>query len=166
MRYPIGFALLLPMALLAKDPPVPEALLNAKTAFIENAGALDKDFEKFRTKLMKWGRFTVVQNRSSADIIISLSRGITDLYARRWDKSVTTEGKVVGEADASANTSEKYSQPTYPVPIYGSGANSGEHSKPPYPAPVLIDSPFRYESNIVNISDRQSGRALYQDRTQ
>ena len=37
MRYLIGFALLLPMVVFAKDPPLPEALLNAKTAFVEKS---------------------------------------------------------------------------------------------------------------------------------
>ena len=45
--YLIGFALLLPMVVFAKDPPLPEALLNAKTAFVEKVGTaariLDKD---------------------------------------------------------------------------------------------------------------------------
>ena len=110
MRYLIGFALLLPMVVFAKDPPLPEALLNAKTAFIEkvgtaeesfdkyctapkaNAGAADKEhdkyckslkkdakadkqlFDNFCKELNKWGRFTLVQDRSSADVRILLGR--------------------------------------------------------------------------------------------
>ena len=112
MRYLIGFALLLPMVVFAKDPPPPKAaLLNAKTAFIEkvgnadelfdsyckaskvNGGAQDKNLDKYCKslekdakadkqlldkifrELEKWGHFTLVQERNSADIIISLSRG-------------------------------------------------------------------------------------------
>jgi hypothetical protein len=129
MRYLIGFALLLPMVVFAQyqgsnprlyDPhrfnvPLPEALLNAKTAFVEkagitaeiefdkfckapkvNAGAIDKSsdeyckalekdvkankklFDKFCKELKKWGRFTLVQDRSSADVRIYLQRTWTN----------------------------------------------------------------------------------------
>jgi hypothetical protein len=114
MRCLIDFALLLPMVVFAKDPPLPEALLNAKTAFVEksetaeeyfdtycktlkvNAGATDKLqdkyckalkkeakadkqlFDKFYKELKKWGRFTLVQDRSSSDIYISLVRTSTE----------------------------------------------------------------------------------------
>jgi len=47
-------------------------LLNAKTAFVENRSAKDKDFEKFCKELKKWGRFTPVQDRRNADILISV----------------------------------------------------------------------------------------------
>jgi hypothetical protein len=113
MRYLIGFALLLPMVVFAKDPLLPEALLNAKTAFVEksetaeeyfdtycktlkvNAGATDKLqdkyckalkkeakvdkqlFDRVCKELKKWGRFTLVQDRSSADILILLERTST-----------------------------------------------------------------------------------------
>jgi hypothetical protein len=113
MRYLFGFALLLPMVVFAQDPLLPEALLNAKTAFVEkvgtveasfdidckernaDAGATDKEqdkyckslkkdakadkqlFDKVSKELQKWGRFTLVQDRSSADIRILLERTST-----------------------------------------------------------------------------------------
>jgi hypothetical protein len=52
--------------------PMPEALLNAKTAFVNNIGTEDKDFTKFCDALKKWGRFELVQDRMSADIVIKL----------------------------------------------------------------------------------------------
>jgi hypothetical protein len=74
MRYLMGFALLLPMIVFAKDPPLPETLINAKTAFVLNQGATDKDFDKLCKELKKWGRFSLVQDpSSSADILISLT---------------------------------------------------------------------------------------------
>jgi hypothetical protein len=72
MRYLLGFALLLPVVVFAKDPPLPEALLNAKTAFVNNAGATEKDFDKFCKELKKWGRFELVLDRVNVDIIISI----------------------------------------------------------------------------------------------
>jgi hypothetical protein len=56
--------------------PIPEALLNAKTAFVKNTGAEDKDFAKFCAALKKWGRFELVEDIRSADIVISLYTGI------------------------------------------------------------------------------------------
>lgn len=52
---------------------IPEALWNAKTAFVRNDGADAKDFDKFCTLLMEWGRFEFVQDRGKADIGITLS---------------------------------------------------------------------------------------------
>jgi hypothetical protein len=62
----------------AKTPPIPEALLNAKTAFVENGGAEDKDFDKFCQALKEWGRFEFVKNERSADIVITLSTKLQD----------------------------------------------------------------------------------------
>jgi hypothetical protein len=53
--------------------PIPEALLNAKTAVVRNDGATDKDFDKFCKLLKEWARFEFVQNREKADIVITLS---------------------------------------------------------------------------------------------
>jgi hypothetical protein len=52
---------------------IPEALMNAKTAFVRNDGADAKDFEKFRKLLTEWGHFEFVQDRAKADIGITLS---------------------------------------------------------------------------------------------
>jgi hypothetical protein len=48
MRYLVGFAFLLPTIALAKEPRIPESLLNAKTAFVSNDGASDKDIAYYR----------------------------------------------------------------------------------------------------------------------
>jgi hypothetical protein len=53
MRYLIGFALLLPMVVFAKDPPLPEALLNSKTAFVEKAGNAAEYFDRYCKSLKK-----------------------------------------------------------------------------------------------------------------
>jgi hypothetical protein len=56
----------------AKTPPIPEALLNAKTAVVANRGADDKDFNKLCERLKDWGRFELVQNQKDADIVIRI----------------------------------------------------------------------------------------------
>jgi hypothetical protein len=53
--------------------PIPEALLNAKTAAVVNEGAEVKDYEKLCQLLKEWGRFEFVETRGAADIIIRLS---------------------------------------------------------------------------------------------
>jgi hypothetical protein len=54
-------------------PPIPEALLNAKTAFVKNGGAQPKDFEKLCKLLKEWGRFELMQDQKGADIFITIS---------------------------------------------------------------------------------------------
>ena len=61
----------------AKDP-IPEALLNAKTAVVENARAEQKDIDKLCDELKKWGRFELIQDRGKADILITLTRGMKE----------------------------------------------------------------------------------------
>ena len=56
--------------------PIPEVLLNAKTAIVKNDRALAKDFAKFCDALKAWGRFEIVEERGKADIIIWLSADI------------------------------------------------------------------------------------------
>jgi hypothetical protein len=62
----------------AKTPPIPEALLNAKTAFVVNRGASVKDLEKLCNLLKEWGRFELVQDQKSADIVITISTQMQD----------------------------------------------------------------------------------------
>ena len=57
----------------AKDPEIPEALLNAKIAYVQRSGASEKDFTKLCEALKKWGRFELVQERKNSDITIMLS---------------------------------------------------------------------------------------------
>jgi hypothetical protein len=52
---------------------IPDAVVNAKTAFVRNDGADAKDFEKFCDLLKEWGYFEFVQDRAKADIGITLS---------------------------------------------------------------------------------------------
>ena len=63
----------------SKTPPIPEALLNAKTAFVNGGVAEVKDFEKLCKLLEEWGRFQLVQDAKGADIVITIS---TQLHSR------------------------------------------------------------------------------------
>ncbi len=67
----------------AKTPPIPEALLNAKTAFVVNRGASVKDLEKLCNLLKEWGRFELVQDQKSADIVITISTRVQDRVVQR-----------------------------------------------------------------------------------
>ncbi len=178
MRYLIGFALLLPMVVFAQyrgsnprlyDPhrfnvPLPEALLNAKTAFVEKvgmtaeidfdksckapkvkAGAVDKNsdeyckmlekdvkannklFDKFCKELKRWGGFTLVQDRSNADVRIYL--------ARTW--TYTGYVRVIKAGDPYALIP--------PVP--------GERRS------------WKVEETTMNIMDERTDAFLYADRT-
>jgi len=61
----------------AKSPDIPEALWNAKTAYVQNSGSsTDKDYNKLSEALKKWGRFELVQDRGNTDIYIILSSSL------------------------------------------------------------------------------------------
>jgi hypothetical protein len=73
MRKILLVAFLLFSSALAYAEKIPEALLNAKTAFVRNDGADAKDFAEFCDLLKEWGYFEFVQDRAKADIGITLS---------------------------------------------------------------------------------------------
>jgi hypothetical protein len=204
MRYLFGFALLLPIAIFAKDPPLPQALLSAKTAFVEkvgtaedsfdklckepnsNAGTTEKEpdkfckslkkeakadkqlFDNFCKELKKWGRFELVQDRSSADVRILLGR----TGSTRKTSSVNT-APIYG-ADNPPNYPQRTIRGNLPPtefnkanvivggklysidtsPVYA--APSPSSSTPSMPAIVQIG-----ESVIINIRDRQNDALLY-----
>ena len=82
----------------AKTPPIPESLLNAKTAFVVNRGASVKDFEKLCNLLKEWGRFELVQDQKSADIVITISTRLQDRIVQSpsvgWRGITTIRGLV------------------------------------------------------------------------
>jgi len=68
----------------AKSPDIPEALWNAKTAYVQNSGSsTEKDYAKLCEALKKWGRFELVQDKSSADIYIILSSAVETQQMQR-----------------------------------------------------------------------------------
>jgi hypothetical protein len=73
MRKMMFAALLFCFAPSYAESSIPEALLNAQTAFVRNDGTEAKEFDKLCTLLKEWGRFELVQDRGSADIGITLS---------------------------------------------------------------------------------------------
>jgi hypothetical protein len=73
MRKAVWIAILFCFTQLYAGNKTPEALLNAKTAYLRNDGAEDKDFEKFCTLIQEWGHFEIVQGMAKADIGIALS---------------------------------------------------------------------------------------------
>src|SRR5262245_52501391 len=57
--------------------PVPVALRDAKAAFLVNEiGDLGR-FDSLANELRKWGRFTLVDSRESADVVVVLGNGVT-----------------------------------------------------------------------------------------
>jgi hypothetical protein len=56
----------------AAEPPVPKALLEAKQAFVVNAGAEPPFYERLVRELTAWMRFELVEDQARSDITISL----------------------------------------------------------------------------------------------
>jgi hypothetical protein len=60
---------------LAKDlkAPLPEKLFQAKTAYIDNRSGQSDILDKAYTALKEWNRFTLIQDKSKADIVFVLT---------------------------------------------------------------------------------------------
>ncbi len=212
MRYLIGFALLLPMVVFAQDPPLPESLLNAKTAFVEKAsraeesfdmdckapeadsGAKDKEhdryckslkkdakadkqlFDRFCKELEKWGRFTLVQDRTSADVRILLARTLSNSWGMRTS-SVNTAPLVDADrppgyvGDRAVNL--RVQTYTYEGKTYArvneninSIGRSPIYTAPRQSATTSSSSQFvTIEEVLINIRDGQNDVLLYLDQT-
>jgi hypothetical protein len=212
MRYLIGFALLLPMVVFAKDPPLPEALLNAKTAFVEKAskaeesfemdcktpeadsGATDKEhdkyckslkkdakadkqlFDKFCKELEKWGRFTLVQDRNSADVrillaktwhntvISSTSESLAPAFNTNRDQIRVTTVSLPGGNTGNIVSQEGQSS----LIVNGSEVARSERvnsSQSPAMQSVSVAKVVKFEEAIINIRDGRNDVLLYLDQT-
>ena len=72
--------------------PTPRALVDAKTAYMVNAGAGQGTFDDLADEMRKWGRFTLVDDPSSADITITLGGLIA---FKGWPMTITKTGDTV-----------------------------------------------------------------------
>jgi hypothetical protein len=56
----------------AADLPLPTALVSATTAYVANGGVNQDYFERLILELREWNRFTLVDDKATADITITL----------------------------------------------------------------------------------------------
>jgi hypothetical protein len=91
----------------AKHAPLPSELLSAKTVFLVNKtgyqNALDTAYDQFQ----KWGRFSIVQDQNSADIVVVL---IHDSGMREGTTIGFTQMNVFlkGSSEPVFETTERY----------------------------------------------------------
>jgi hypothetical protein len=93
---------------IAKDKhlPLPPQIAAAKTVYIDNQSGMANIGDKAYQQLVKWGRFQVIQDRKSADLILLLS-------AKAYDGGyVTTGGGTTGNIDSKGNINTT-NEPTY-----------------------------------------------------
>jgi hypothetical protein len=165
MRYLISFALLLLVVAFVKDPPLPEALLNAKTAFVENVDATDENFEKLRKGLKKWGHFTLVEERSSADIVISMSADVFTMTDIERTSIVigghypTTDGNV-----ASMNTRDHVTSTDANGKRYTTDVVSGTREAGSRQAQNKLSS-NQLLISYIRIYNARNNDVLYSDKT-
>jgi hypothetical protein len=138
----------------------------------KDAKANKQLFDKFCKALKKWGRFTLVQDRSSADVRILLARTWSNTGTRfvgadfgsgygNWTYRTTMPGitynigdRIYGVKDGQ--TYSIYLGPVFlaPLPFYQT------------PMPYEIASPVSREEAIINIRDGRNGVLLYLDQTE
>jgi len=77
----------------AKHAPLPDQILQAKTAYIDNRSGFAAFGDRAYDELSKWGRFKIVKSAKEADLVFLLS---ADEYVTgyRTDTSGTTTGTV------------------------------------------------------------------------
>lgn len=74
-------------AAVAAQAPIPRALVDAKTAYLVNAGAGQGTFDDLANALTKWGRFALVDDPAKADVTITLG-GLQAF--KGWPLTITT----------------------------------------------------------------------------
>jgi hypothetical protein len=74
----------------AKHAPLPSELMQAKSAYIQNAGASPKDARECADELSTWGRFKLVSDSKDADVIFRLSSAIANSCTRVTSTSISS----------------------------------------------------------------------------
>jgi hypothetical protein len=92
--------------------PVPQKLITAKKAFVVNDGTPSKVFDKFYAEIKKWSRFTLVESKDQADVVIMLT-------AKNDSNSPSVVPVITGGSDRSAGGGVIVgsNQPTYHMRI-------------------------------------------------
>jgi hypothetical protein len=89
-----------------KHLPLPPQILTAKTIYIDNQSGMAKLGDRAYEQLEKWGKYKVVQDKKSADLILLLS-------AREYHRGYVSSGsQTTGHIDESGNINTTTS-PTY-----------------------------------------------------
>jgi hypothetical protein len=78
----------------AKHAPLPSELMQAKSVYIQNAGASPKDARE-SAELSTWGRFKLVSDAKDADVIFRLSSGIANSGTRVTSSSISSTSPYV-----------------------------------------------------------------------
>jgi hypothetical protein len=81
-----------------KRAPLPEEILQAKTAYIDNRSGVPYIAEKANDELSKWGRFKIAKSASDADVVLLFS---ADEYVS--GHPTDTNGATQGAPDDSGN---------------------------------------------------------------
>jgi hypothetical protein len=92
--------------------PVPQKLVTAKKAFVVNDGTPSKVFDKFYSEIKKWNRFSLVETKDQADVVIMLT-------AKNDSNSPSVVPVITGGSDRSTGGGVIVgaNQPTYHLKI-------------------------------------------------
>jgi hypothetical protein len=99
----LACVLLLCSSAFAKDhAPLPDELLNAKTVYIVNQTGNQKATDTAYDQFSKWGKFKVVSNKDSADIVAAFT------FFPQDDRFVVMQIFVKSSPDAAFQTMERW----------------------------------------------------------
>lgn len=106
-----------------KQAPLPERILQAKKLFVDNQSKYADVADRFYEEMGKWKRFSIVQNRESADLIVVLTTQESEGMASQNRPYVTNK---VGNTDITTGGSRVYSYTYGSTQIAFLDPNSGE----------------------------------------
>ncbi|MGD0443628.1 MAG: hypothetical protein ABSA39_06795 [Edaphobacter sp.] len=114
----LAFVLLLTTAALAKTlhAPLPDAVTKAKTIYIDNQSGSQGVVDGAYTEFSKWGRFTVVSDKSAADLIATFTYN-SSLYEGTTRSSLTMTVTPNNSTDSLFQDTERWT-------IFSNGSKS------------------------------------------
>ena len=103
----LGGLVTVSQALAQNEIPNPRVILSAKTIFLDDQSGKDAVGKKTLAELGKWGRFQIVQNRKSADLILVLStdpgRGGNVILSGGQTAGIDSQGHVAEDSIPNYN---------------------------------------------------------------
>ena len=133
-----------------KHQPLPPQIMKATTVYIDNQSGIAKLGDRCYTEIEKWGRFKVVQDPKTADLVFLLS-------AKQYTSGYVTSG---GGSTSTVNTSGNINATTIGDQTTGTVNTSGTvntTTQPTYTSAVTVGYTY------LTVIDPKTGDSLWSD---